>query len=246
MIITTISSLEIDLETHAQILLATFVSLLCFAVIGYIVLRIFSLPVRTYLGPLMHPNTGNMGLPISLFAFGQVGLSYGVTIFCANALAQFTIGPLIASGSFSLRQLLKVPFVYAMLLAVVLLVFDLELPGFLDKTFSLLGGMTIGLMLITLGVSLATFEITQFWRSLALALLRLGMGVGVGWALASLFGFEGPARGIFILLCSMPSAVFTYIIAERFNAGANNVAGVIALSTMLSFLFLPVLLVLVL
>jgi hypothetical protein len=97
-------------------------------------------------------------------------------------------------------------------------------------------------MLITLGVSLAQLELTGLPRSFALSVLRLGMGFAVGVTLASLLGLEGTARGVLIIECAMPVAVFNFLYASIYNNRPAEVAGVIVVSTALSFLTLPALL----
>lgn len=102
------------------------------------------------------------------------------------------------------------------------------------------------MMLIAMGVSLARFKINSIKRSLALSGLRIGMGFGVGVVLAATLNLEGVARGILILQSAMPVAVFSYLFAVRYNRSPEEVAGTVMISTILSFLTLPLLLLYVL
>ena len=104
-----------------------------------------------------------------------------------------------------------------------------------------LGGITIPLMQLSLGVSLAQLRLADVPRTLSLAVARLGLGLLVGLGLASAFGFEGVARGVLILDCAMPAAVFNYMMAERYGRSPSDVASVVVLSTLLSFATLPLL-----
>ena len=117
-----------------------------------------------------------------------------------------------------------------------------EVPAWLYNATDLLGGMTVPLMLLTLGVSLASMRVKTFRRASALAVLRLAMGVAVGVALAEFFAFEGVARGVLIIQCAMPPAVFNYLFAQTYRREPEDVAGVIVLSTLVSFATLPLLL----
>jgi len=96
-------------------------------------------------------------------------------------------------------------------------------------------------MLITLGTSLAELRITTLGRSTALALLRLTMGFAVGVGVAHGLGLEGVARGVVIVECAMPAAVFNYLFAHSYNRRPAEVAGVVVISTALSFATLPAL-----
>jgi predicted permease len=105
-----------------------------------------------------------------------------------------------------------------------------------------MAGLTIPLMLLTLGVSLARLRVPRFSRSLLVALARMGLGFGAGLAVAHVFGLDGVARGVLILDASMPVAVFNYLLAERYDRAPDEVAGAVVVSTLLSFGTLPLLL----
>ena len=71
---------EIDRSALAVTFLATCVAYLAVTLVFALVVKLMRLNVRTYLAPLIFGNTGNLGLPLALFAFGDVGLSYAITI----------------------------------------------------------------------------------------------------------------------------------------------------------------------
>ena len=106
--------------------------------------------------------------------------------------------------------------------------------------------MTIPLMLLSLGAALAKLEIRNFGRSLVLALLRLGLGLAIALILAEILDLGPIARGVLIVQAAMPSAVYNYLFAERFKRSPNEIASVIVLSTLISFLTLPLLLLIAL
>jgi predicted permease len=112
----------------------------------------------------------------------------------------------------------------------------------LRRTTSVLGGFTIPLMQFTLGVSLAGLRPGRLPRAFGLAIARFGLGLVVGIGLASAFGLEGVAWNVFVLDCAMPVAVFNYLLAQRYGRSPDDVAGLVVISTLLSFLTVPVLL----
>jgi hypothetical protein len=162
------------------------------------------------------------------------------------SLTQFTVGLGIASGSFSPRELLKNPLIYAVLAALAVMVAEYDLPIWLASTAEIYGQFAIPLMLIMLGVSLAKLRVTSIPRNLALSLVRLTMGLGVGLIVSHLFGLEGVVRGVFVLECSMPAAVFNYMLAMRYKNNPEEVAGLVVTSTLFTFAILPFLLAFVL
>ncbi len=221
---------------------AALASTLTFALVGALVLRLARLELRVFLPAMTFANTGNMGLSLCLLAFGADGLALAIPYFTVTAVLGFTLGPAIAARSASLGAPLKMPLIWATLAALAVLYTGLPMPLWVTKSLDLIGGFAIPLMLITLGVSLAQLQMTGLARSLALAVLRLAMGFAVGVSLAHLFGLEGTARGVLIIECAMPVAVFNFLYASIYNTRPAEVAGVIVVSTALSFLTLPALL----
>ncbi len=233
---------NIDMGAFRQMATAAFASMLLFGVVGSAALYLAKLDQRTWLPSQMFPNVGNMGLPLCLLAFGQEGLALGMTYFMVNTVFGFTIGMMITSGTLSFRELLKNPTFYSVLITLLFLFTDTKPWTWVQNTTKLLGNFTIPLMLIAMGVSLARFQIASVKHSLLISVLRLSMGFLVGLTIATALGLEGVARGITILQSAMPVAVFSYLFAVRYNRSPEEVAGTVVISTLLSFLSLPLLL----
>jgi hypothetical protein len=235
-------ALEVEPEAMAEMAIAAGISVAVVAVAGIAILRLASLPINTFLCPLVFGNQGNMGLPVCLFAFGEEGLALAIAYFSVTATLQFTVGISIWSGSLSLRELARTPLIYAVALAVTVLSSGATVPAWIWNTAEILGGFAIPLMLVTLGASLAELRVARIGRSVALAFCRLGLGFGVGVVLASLLDLSGVARGVLVLQCSMPAAVFNYLFAQRYARAPEEVASIVVLSTLLAFAGLPLLL----
>lgn len=206
------------------------------------ILLAFRLPVRVYLPALSFPNGGNMGIPVCLFAFGETGLGLAVLFFAALAVLQFTLGPALAAGRTDVRQVLRTPVIYAVALALLVLLTGIRLPQWATNTTTLLGNCAVPLMLFSLGVALAGLRMDGMVRSLAMSALRLLLGFAAGWAMVTILDLEGTIRGVVLLQSTMPVAVFNYLWALRYNNAPQEVAGMVLGSTALSFLTLPLLL----
>lgn len=221
---------------------ATFVTMIAFYAIYYLFLKVTKLSMKAFLSALVYGNTGNMGLPLCLLAFGDHGLALAIAYFTVNVLFLFTIGVAVPAGATSPGALLRLPILYATLAALAFMFTGWHVPDFVTNTARILGGLTVPLMLITLGVSLAGLGVKRLPRAAVLSVMRVGVGFLVGWATAEAFGFEGAARGVLILECAMPVAVFNFLFAERYNNQPEEVAGMVVISTLLSFASLPFLL----
>jgi len=195
--------------------------------------------VRTFLPSMTWSNAGNIGLPLSLFAFGAEGLSLAIAFFTISSLTNYTIGQGISAGGLSFAQLLRMPIVYAIAIALTLIGTGWQLPQFAGRAVQLMGGVAVPLMLFSLGYSLATLKIASLRLSLVFALARLLGGFAIGWAVALLLGLEGVARGVVVIQSAMPAAVLNYLFALRYNNDPQEVAGVVVLSTLLAVLLLP-------
>jgi malate permease and related proteins len=211
-------------------------------VLGFIALKLMRLPLPPFLPALMLPNTGNMGLSLCLFAYGDVGLALGVGFFTVSSVIQFTIGSSIAAGNISWKRVATTPHIYAILLAGLLLGTETQLPLWLDNTISLIGQFTIPIMLLLLGVSLARLTVGNLGRAIILSVIRIGGGLIIGLAMVWGFDLHGVQAGVMLIMCTMPVAVFNYLFAQYYNNSPAEVAGLVVVSTVMSFVALPVLL----
>jgi malate permease and related proteins len=194
---------------------------------------------RTYLAPLIFGNTGNVGLPLALFAFGEAGLSYAVVIFAVMAIWSFTFGIWLVSGGGAPGKVVREPLVWATALGILFLAMGWQTPRFLTNAIDLIGQMAIPLMLITLGVAVARLRPERFGRAVWLSLFRVALGVAVAAATGRWFGLDHVALSVLILQVATPVAVTSYLLAEKFGADADAVAGLVVISTLLSVATIP-------
>ena len=238
----TLTSTNLDPEIFNRMAAATLVTMLAFVALYSTILKVAGLSQKAYLPALTFANVGNMGLPLSLLAFGEQGLALAISYFAINVALMFSFGVSVAAGAFSWGKLLRLPVVFAVAAALAFLYTGQSPPKWISSTALLLGGLTIPLMLITLGASLVGLSLKNIPRSCALSVLRLISGFAIGWATAELFNMEGADRGVLILQCAMPVAVFNYLFSLQYNNKPEEIAGTVILSTILSFLTLPFLL----
>jgi len=242
LIISTLTKVEVPSSQLLLFFLATVVGLVIVALISFTMVKLLRADVKVMLPPMIFPNAGNMGLPLCLFAFGDQGLALGLIVFMVMAVSQFALGVALVSGAHPVKALFSSPVFYAASVSVLLILMDWHLPTWLENTVGLLGSMSIPLMLISLGVSLANLKVRSYLNSIIFAVMRLGIGFAVGLLLCEIFDMEGLQRGVIIIQFAMPAAVFNYLLALRYDRSPDQVAGVVVTSTLLSFCFLPFLL----
>lgn len=198
----------------------------------------------------MFGNTGNYGLPLVRFAFGEEALKYGSLYFVTTTLLFNTLGILIASlGHMTFRQaifgLLKVPTVYGVTLAALINTFHIELPTALARTIDLAAGGSIPLMIVLLGLELARVQWSNSLQGVGVSVsLRLLAAPLVALLLCIPFGLQTEMQQAVVIQASMPAAVITTILATEYQLDSSLVTAIVFIGTLLSPLTLTPLIVL--
>lgn len=211
-------------------------------IVAFAMAKLMRLEIRTYLAPIIFGNTGNLGLPLAMFAFGEEGLGYAVVVFAIMAIWSFTFGIWLVSGGGSLTKVIKEPLVAATILGGIFLWQGWETPRVITNTLSLIGQMAIPLMLITLGVAVARLTPGRIGQAVLISVLKLAICVGVAWGVGIWLDLGPIALAVLVLQVSTPVAVTSYLLATKYGADSDAVAGLVVVSTLLSVLVIPVLL----
>ena len=236
--------LKAAIAPHAftVIALASCLCIVAFAGIGVLVLWVAGLPLRTYLPSIAFPNAGNLGLPLALYAYGQEGLGYAIVFFAISSVGNHSIGQALAAGTIDWRAIAKMPMLYAITVGLAGSYLHVQPPAWFANTLNLIGGLTIPIMLLMLGGTLARLRIATFSRAVGLSTLRIGVGAVVGAVVANVFALTETAKAVLILQCAMPVAVYCYLYAEHWKCEPEEVAGLVFLSTAASIVTVPVIL----
>ena len=241
LVFSSLTSTALPDDSLVRIVVIALAAVLLGGVLSGTALIAMRLPWRTYLSSLTLPNAGNAGLPLVFFAFAEAGLTIGAAFFFMIALVQYTVVPAIVTGDPGFRKLFREPLVWAIAAVLLFRLTDLPIPTIVADTTALLGGIMIPVMLILLGGAMARLKVRDFGMSALLACVRLAVGVATGLALVGIFNLEGVEAGAIFLLCVMPSALITYVIAEHYGRSPERVAGLVVSSTVLNFACLPLL-----
>jgi len=242
LIFVTLMQADIENEALTAIATATLAAYVIVVVVFFAISLAFKLDRQTFLAPLSFGNTGNLGLPLALFAFGDLGLGYAVVVFAVMAIISFTFGIWLVSGGGNPLSSLKEPLVGASLAGGLFLWMGWETPTVVTNTLSLIGQLGIPLMLITLGVALARLSPTDITRMVWLSALKVVICVAVAWPIGLWFQLNDVAFAVLVLQVATPVAVTSYLLAEKYGADAGSVAGLVVVSTLMSVGFLPLIL----
>jgi len=185
-------------------------------------------------------NGGNYGLPVVLFAFGNEALAHASVYFIASSMLTYTVGVFLAAagrGSVprALAGIAKIPAIYGVGAAVVVLMTGVSIPLIAQRPIQLLADAAIPIMILVLGMQLERATIPKRVPVVAAAVaLSLVAAPFVALGLTWLLGLSGPARQAGVVLASMPTAVVTTILALEFDAAPAFVTNVVFTTTLLS------------
>lgn len=244
---------HVNLREAIGVISLTVCSIAVMGILTFVLGTLFKLErsaLTSILITTMFGNTGNYGLPLVSFAFGEKALSYAGIFFVTTTFLFYTLGVLIASlGHMNLKDallgLFKIPTLYAVILAILINAFHIQLPEPISRSVELAANGTIPLMLILLGVELTRVQLSGSLRALQLSVgLRLLIAPLIALTLAALFGIQGFARQGSVTEASMPTMVSSTVLATEYQLDSKLVTAVVFISTLLSPLTLTPLLVL--
>jgi len=232
----------IDIQIFLKFSYYTFLYVLIFSIIGFCVIRIFNKDVYRLLPPLILPNTGNMGMPLCLFAYGTVGLSIATAITSVILVFHFSLGILLASRRFTIVPLLKCTPIYSLIFSLIFVYYKIPAPKFLENATFLIGYSTIFLVLMSLGIALSKLKVFSLKETFTYSLVRIVIGPIVGFWFVKFFNLSGVEAGVMFIQASMPSAVLTYLVGKIYSPKriSDSIASTVTLSTFLSFFSLPI------
>ena len=241
MIFYTVTTTGITLDVFISYFIYAIIMIAGFAVIGLILLFLLKKDLSMELPPLILPNTGNMGVPICLFAYGTQGLGVASAVASVIILFHFTLGVFLARKKFSLDILIKSPPVYAIIISVIFLYFKIKTPIFLENTTFLLTYATIFLVLMSLGIALTRFKFS-LKNSIIMSVCRVLLGPLIAYTIIYNFKLSGLAAGVLLIQSAMPSAILNYLVGSMYSPKkvVDSIASTIVISTLMSFVTIPV------
>ena len=242
LIFVSLMNTQISPEILRTVSLAAIMSYSLVTLASFILVKILKLNISTYLAPLIFGNTGNLGLPLAFFAFGAEGLSYAVVIFAIMATYNFTFGVWIISGGGSIVKATKEPLVWGTVLGLIFLINNWKTPLFLTATLELIGQMAIPLMLITLGVAIARLRLINLSRALVITLTKFFICLVLSIIVGRYYQLGHIPFSVLLLQLTTPVAVTSYLLATKYDNGSDDIASLVIISTLISAIYIPVIL----
>lgn len=207
--------------------------------IAWAVAKLLGYNPHAFLPPMMFTNTANMGLPLTLFAFGPSMLPAAVALFTVFSLFHYTLGIRLFNPKAPIGGILKGPMLWAMVSGVLVSATGIALPDWLAISTKMLGESAIPIGLFTLGVGFASFRVERWSVGVVGAVLCPLSGLLVAWPLLRVLPLSAPMQGVLLLYAALPPAVLNYVFAEKYKQEPGQVAAIVVGGNIASLVFIP-------
>ncbi len=207
--------------------------------------RALRLNLKTFLPPMMFNNSGNMGIPLIVLAFGDAALPAAVVLFIVEMILHFSVGLYMLDPHTSLLRRLRVPVVLATIAGLTVNIGGVPLPGWLMEALSMLGGICIPLMLFTLGIRMLDVDFSDWKLGSLGAVASPASGLILAWPLIAMMDLPGLQVASLWVFAALPPAVLNYMVAEQYRQEPHKVASLVLISNLGSLVVMPMVLGLV-
>ena len=233
---------RVSFEVFANFFIYAIILLALFGIVGLIFLVLMKKDYLRELPTFFLPNTGNMGIPICLFAYGELGMGMAASISSLVVLLHFTLNIFLAKRAFDFDTIIKSPAFYAIIVTVLFLYFEQPIPQFVMNTVMLLAYGMIVMILMSLGIALTQMKVFSFKDSIITSIGRVIIGPIIGLIVIKIFNLSGVGAGVVLIQSSMPSAILCYLIASMYSPKeiVDNISSTIVVSTLMSLITIPI------
>lgn len=208
-------------------------------VIAWPLARLLGYETKTFVPPAMFNNAGNMGLPLLVLTFGEQGLGAAVVLMLVETLLQFSLGTWLLEGRLRLAMIWREPVLAAAVLGLIVSLFGVSVWAPVMTAGKILGDISIGLMIFSLGVRLSTARMGAWGVGVVGAIATPLTGMLVAWLYGALAGLNRTDQDILFIFGALPPAVVNVIFAERHNQEPEKVAAIVMIGNASALLFIP-------
>jgi hypothetical protein len=201
--------------------------------------RLLGVQARTFVPPMMFNNSGNMGIPLIVLAFGEAALPAAIILFLVEMVLHFSLGPYLLAHRMNPLQLLRTPVMAATLLGVAVSVSGLAPPAPLITAIKMLGDASIPMLLFALGVRLSQASFKD-WRIGAWSgVVSPATGLLMALLAGSLLPLPPEQWPMLLVFGALPPAVLNYLMAEQYRQEPERVASIVLLGNLSALLVMP-------
>jgi len=236
------SATDFSLVSYLNLASAGCLVVLGSGLIAWPVARLFNFQWKTFVPPMMFTNSGNMGLPLILLAFGEAALPAAVILFAVENFLHFTFGQRLIRHRVSVTNLFRNPMVIATILGIGFSIFNIHIAETIRLPVHMLGQIAIPLMLFSLGARLTDIDFNDWKIGVISALVCPLSGLLIALSIIPLFSLPAEQIPILLLFSILPPAVLNYLVAEQFDQQPQLVAAMVLMGNLSSLITIPLIL----
>jgi hypothetical protein len=237
-----LASKEFDFTHYGQLALGGALVILGSGLLAWPVARMLRVEVKTFVPPMMFNNSGNMGIPLIVLAFGEAVLPAAIILFLVEMVLHFSMGPYLLAHRMNLLQLLKTPVMAATMLGVAVSLSNTMLPDPLYTAIRMVGDASIPMLLFALGVRLNQVSFKDWHIGAASGIVAPATGIAMVLLVTPLLDLDPLQQSILLVFGALPPAVLNYLMAEQYRQEPEKVASIVLLGNLSALIVMPVVL----
>ena len=235
-----------DLAAFAPLALGAFLLLATCGLLAWPLARLIGVDPKTLVPPMMFNNSGNIGLPLALLAWGEEALPAAVILFMVENTLHFSLGARLLDPTARLLTLWRVPVVFAAIAGLTVAILKIPIWQPLLTAVRMLGDVSVPLLLFSLGVRMTDVSFREWKLASGSAVLRPLAGILIAASLIPMLGLQGREAAMLLVFGALPPAVLNFLFAERYRQEPQRVASIVLIGNLAALVFLPLALALVL
>lgn len=191
-------------------------------------------------------NAGFLGNPVAEGLYGSVGLLYASVYLIPQRIVMWSAGVSYFTECPSkkevVKKVLKHPCIVAVEIGIVLMVTQVQLPGFLSSAIENVGGCTTAITMMLIGTILTDVDMRHILTrtTVAYSFIRLVFIPAVVFAGCWLANIDSVVAGVSVTLAAMPAGTTTAILAMKYHGDEEFATQCVVLTTMLSMAAIPI------
>jgi predicted permease len=235
-----LSGKDFQLDAYGWLALGGVVVVLGSGLLALLAAKVARLSLKTFVPPMMFTNSGNIGLPLAVFAFGEAALPAAVVLFLVENGLHFTLGTWLMDHRAPLHKVLLQPVVAATLIGIAFSLFRWDVPTPVRETVNLLGQASIPLLLFALGTRLTRIDFSEWRIGVLGAILCPLTGVIMVLLVRPFLELTPLQTSLLLVFGALPPAVLNYLVAEQYRQEPGKVASIVLIGNLAGFISLPI------
>lgn len=227
-----------NLSNFKSIVLIAAIVIFFGGVFSLIYSKIFNMEFKNVVLPIVFMNSAYLAIPLNTIFFGQSGTFYSIIYNIMIMLLHFSVGLWIVSGS--VKEIFRLPILYFAIIGILLNLTGNVIPPGMSRLPGILDFITLPVMLCLVGYQIKSVNLDIIAKIIAAVSMRMLGGLIIAFSFCELFGLTGAVKGVCLISSSMPSAINTYILTKKYDADSSFASSMIAVGTIASIVFIPV------